>query len=518
MMKNPAGSMAAERRDATGPVSADTAEGIGEEFRDLSVWRYRGVTLALCDAMVVVASFLIAYYLRFHLQFLAIKYAAAQEVGSYLKGAAVLAAVWVSLIWRDGGYESGLRGIASPIIRIRSVLIAGVKALAVLMVISYMYRGLLLSRQVYLMTGVFAFGGMILLRLLFRELDRDLAAQGLAIQRVVVAGLDEQSADFGRRLARAGGTVQLMGFVTPNHRAENSGGQESFAGRPVFGSLAEISDIYAEHPFDKLVLSSASVGAVGDAQESGRLINIVNFCEANDISLYTLPNVFNVAVSQSEVGTFSGVPVVRLRDASLHKGYAVAKRITDVAIAITALAVGLPLWLLIALLIRMTSKGPVIFTQVRAGLHGRPFTMYKFRSMVADASKRLNELVDIGKLKVPGFKLKGDPRVTPLGHILRRTGLDEIPQLINVLKGQMSIVGPRPEMPELVERYNPWQRRRLKAKPGITGYQQVMARGKPLAAAIEYDLIYLKHQSLLLDLYIMLRTVWVILRGSGVSH
>ena len=517
MMKDPAGFMA-ETREKTGPASVDTAEEVGEEFRDLSVWRYRGPALAVGDAVVVVSSFLIAYYLRFHMQFLAIKYVAAQEVGSYLKGAAILAAVWVYLVWRDGGYESGLRGIASPIIRIRSMLIAGVKALAVLMVISYMYRGLLLSRQVYLMTGVFAFGGMILLRMLFRELDRDLASQLLAIQRVVVAGLDEQSEDFGRRLARAGGTVQLMGFVTPNRRGENCGAHESFAGRVVLGALAEISDIYAKHPFDKLVLSSASVGIVGDAEESGRLIDIVNFCEANNISLYTLPNVFNVAVSQSEVGTFSGVPVVRLRDASLHKGYAVAKRITDVTIALMALALGFPLWLLIALLIRITSRGAIIFTQVRAGLYGRPFRMYKFRSMVADAPKRLKELVDISKLEVPGFKLRGDPRVTPLGRILRRTGLDEIPQLMNVLKGQMSIVGPRPELPELVERYNPWQCRRPKAKPGITGYQQVMARGKPLAAAIEYDLIYLKHQCLLLDLYIMLRTVWVILRGSGVSH
>ena len=479
-----------------------------------AIWRYRGMALLAIDALVVVASFLTAYYLRFHLQFLTIKYVPAQDIVSYFKGAFLLAAIWVFFVWRDGGYESGLRGIASPIFRIRSLLFAGVKALMTLMAISYMYRGLLLSRQVYLMTGVLAFATMILLRLLFRELDRDLAAQGLAIQKVLMVGLDAQAEEFARRLADAGGTVRLAGFVATN--AQSSA--QSFAGCPVLGALGEIQDIYERYPFDKLVLSQSAAPAAGDEGSAGRMIEIVNFCEAHDITLYTLPNVLNVAVTQGEVGTFSGVPLVRMRDASLHKGYAIVKRIMDLVIAAALLTAGMPVWLFIAVMIKRTSEGSVIFSQTRVGLHGRLFKMYKFRSMVSDAEARLNSLVDISKLDVPGFKLKGDPRVTPIGRFLRRTSLDEIPQLINVIRGEMSLVGPRPELPQLVERYNPWQRRRLKAKPGMTGYQQVMARGIPLAAAIEYDLLYLKHQSLLLDLYIMLKTVFVVLAGSGVTH
>ena len=145
--------------------------------------------------------------------------------------------------------------------------------------------------------------------------------------------------------------------------------------------------------------------------------------------------------------------------------------------------------------------------------------MYKFRSMVCDAERKLAELVDIESLAEPVFKLRNDPRVTRVGGFLRRTGLDEIPQLINVLKGEMSIVGPRPEERALVEKYDPWQRRRLKAKPGITGYQQIVNRGHPdLSERIKYDLIYLKHQSLLLDLYIMAQTILVVVRGTGVTH
>ena len=192
----------------------------------------------------------------------------------------------------------------------------------------------------------------------------------------------------------------------------------------------------------------------------------------------------------------------------------------DVTLSAVGIIIGMPVWLVIALLIKLTSKGPVFFVQTRIGLHGRPFRIYKFRTMVPDAEAQLKNILDVDHLAVPGFKIKGDPRVTPFGRFLRRTSLDEIPQLINVFRGEMSLVGPRPEMPDLVGRYAPDQRRRLKAKPGITGYQQVMARGIPLAAAkgVKYDLIYLKNQSFLLDLYILFKTVIVVLRGSGITH
>jgi len=167
----------------------------------------------------------------------------------------------------------------------------------------------------------------------------------------------------------------------------------------------------------------------------------------------------------------------------------------------------------------LTGDGPVFFTQIRAGLHGKPFRMYKFRSMVKDAEKKLNDLVDIDKLDEPVFKITNDPRVTTVGRFLRRTSLDEIPQIINVLKGDMSIVGPRPEELRNVEKYDAFQRRRLKAKPGLTGYHQITNRGEPsLAKRIEYDIIYLKNQGFFVDLYIILKTVYVVLAGKGVTY
>ena len=487
------------------------------------IWRHSGKALLVMDFVLIVASALFALYVRAWLQPVLAKHFSSrlrvqvvgwQDLGSYLNGALLLAALWVLLIWRDGGYESGLRGMTSPIVRLRSVLLAGAKAFAALMVLSYLYHGHLLSRPVYLMTATFGFGSLILARMLFRALDRDLAAQGLALQKVLVAGLDDQSLDFANRLVKERSTLRLIGLAAAN--GEPVG--DTFADHSVIGHLDDIQAIYERAPFDKLVLSQSVVAGDRNREHVTNLIEILNFCEANDISLYTLPNVFSIAVAQNEVGTFSGIPLIKLRDAARHQGYAIVKRFMDLVVATLLLTLGAWLWLGIAILIRLTSRGPVIFTQMRVGLHGRLFKMYKFRSMVADAEARLKELVNIDKLDVPGFKLKGDPRVTSIGRILRRTSLDEIPQLLNVIKGEMSLVGPRPEMQVLVDKYDPWQRRRLKAKPGITGYQQVMARGLPLASGSQYDLVYLKHQSLLLDCYILLKTVIVVLRGSGVTH
>jgi len=166
------------------------------------------------------------------------------------------------------------------------------------------------------------------------------------------------------------------------------------------------------------------------------------------------------------------------------------------------------------LLVKLSSRGPIFFQQVRVGLHGRPFKMLKFRSMVPDAEERREALVSLSDLAEPVFKFRDDPRVTGIGRFLRRTGLDEVPQLLHVLLGQMSLVGPRPEEAAVVAFYDEHQRRRLKAKPGITGLQQVNCRGcTSLKRRVNWDLAYMKHQGLLLDAYILIRTTWVVARG-----
>ena len=202
-----------------------------------------------------------------------------------------------------------------------------------------------------------------------------------------------------------------------------------------------------------------------------------------------------MAVTGTEVGSFAGVPLVLLQDSALHPAYAIVKRAMDVGISLVLLVGGLPLWLAIALLIKLTSKGPIFYAQMRMGVYGKPFRMYKFRSMVPDADDQSETSLTWMAWQSLFRRFPEIAWVTSLGKFLRRSGLDEIPQLINVLKGEMSVVGRRPEWVGLADRYEPWEQRRLKAKPGITGFQQVMSRGDPsLAKRIELDLYYLKHR------------------------
>ncbi|MHB0875269.1 MAG: sugar transferase [Anaerolineae bacterium] len=197
-------------------------------------------------------------------------------------------------------------------------------------------------------------------------------------------------------------------------------------------------------------------------------------------------------------------------------GAAVAKRLLDVVGATAGLVLAAPVMAAIAVAVKLDSPGPVLFRQERGGALGRPFRMYKFRTMVADAEAQLGRYVDLDALAEPVFKLRHDPRVTRVGRYLRRTSLDELPQLVNVLRGDMSLVGPRPEECRLVERYDDWQRQRILMKPGLTGPAQVSGRGDlGLDARVRLEVAYMRRYSLLKDLAILARTIPAVLRRTG---
>jgi exopolysaccharide biosynthesis polyprenyl glycosylphosphotransferase len=192
------------------------------------------------------------------------------------------------------------------------------------------------------------------------------------------------------------------------------------------------------------------------------------------------------------------------------------KRLLDVALAALGMVATLPLWLGIVLAIRLDSPGPAIFMQERVGLHGRRFRFYKFRSMYVDAEQRLAEVQAHNEIDGPVFKMRNDPRVSRVGAFLRRTSLDELPQLINVLMGDMSLVGPRPPLPREVAQYRPSDLVRLSVKPGLTCLWQIRGRSHVgFDQWMEYDREYVRHKSLRLDLQILLRTIWVVISCRG---
>lgn len=234
------------------------------------------------------------------------------------------------------------------------------------------------------------------------------------------------------------------------------------------------------------------------------------------VQVRVVPDYYSLALYRASVEDFGGLPMINLRDPALNDVQRLVKRIFDLVLAGLILLLCLPLLGLIGLLIKLDTAGPVIFRQQRVGENGRLFPMYKFRSMVVNAEKLQNQVTQITSDGTLIYKKADDPRVTRIGRFLRHTSLDELPQLFNVVKGDMSLVGPRPELPWLVGQYEPWQHKRFAVPQGMTGWWQINGRAdKPLHLHTEDDLYYVQNYSLWMDIYILLKTPWVVVRGKG---
>jgi exopolysaccharide biosynthesis polyprenyl glycosylphosphotransferase len=260
---------------------------------------------------------------------------------------------------------------------------------------------------------------------------------------------------------------------------------------------------------DRVILASQAI----DEESVARL---VTYCRRRGMNLSVVPPVRGMLGTAVQLNHVADLPVVEYNTWDVSRSTLLLKRVLDVTVASVGLVVLALLMLPVALAIRLDSRGPVFFTQVRAGRNGRPFRMRKFRTMVSDAETRLPELVPFDALRDPMFKLHRDPRVTRVGRFLRRTSLDELPQLVNVLTGAMSLVGPRPEQVELVDRYAPDQLFRLAVKPGMTGPMQVYGRGRLTfeeRLAVERD--YIENLSLGRDLRILALTLSAVASGRG---
>jgi exopolysaccharide biosynthesis polyprenyl glycosylphosphotransferase len=244
------------------------------------------------------------------------------------------------------------------------------------------------------------------------------------------------------------------------------------------------------------------------------------------VEFRVVPNLFNLAPQKTEIDQIGALPMIRLFSDPLSDAARLVKRASDLLLSGVALIILAPVWLIVALLIKLDSKGPVFYRQERVGMDGRIFLFIKFRSMRTDADDTIhreyqekliagrNAETNLGNAEKPVFKLANDPRITRVGQVLRRLSLDELPQLLNVLRGDMSVVGPRPPIPYEVEKYELWHRKRLDMKPGITGLWQVSGRNRlSFDEMVRLDLFYIENWSLWLDGKIILKTLPVMLRG-----
>jgi len=276
-------------------------------------------------------------------------------------------------------------------------------------------------------------------------------------------------------------------------------------------SLERLSDLLHEHSINGVVLSARHT-------MFGQVEKVIQTCELEGVEVWLLADFFKTQISQTALDDFEGRPMLVFRSTPEASWQSIGKHALDTVGACFLIAATSPLMLALALLIRFTSRGPVLFRQQRAGLNGRPFTMLKFRSMATNAEQRKHELEVFNEMAGPVFKITKDPRVTPVGRFIRKFSLDEFPQLINVLRGEMSLVGPRPLPLDEVKRFDDLaHRRRLSVKPGITCLWQVSGRSnvKDFRDWVRLDLEYIDNWSLWLDFKILFRTIPVVLLGTG---
>jgi exopolysaccharide biosynthesis polyprenyl glycosylphosphotransferase len=311
----------------------------------------------------------------------------------------------------------------------------------------------------------------------------------------------------GRRVGQMINETNWLGLHLVGYLDDSRNGQHEQA--PIMGSVAQARQVVEREGIDDVVIALPQ-------RAYGQINKLVVDLHDLPVNVRVVPDYFSLALYRASVEDFGGLPMINLRDPALNDVQRLMKRLFDLIVGGLTFLLALPFLGLIALVIRLDSPGPVFFRQQRVGENGRIFPMYKFRSMVVGAEKlqhKINGEDENGNII---HKTEDDPRVTRAGRFLRRTSLDELPQLLNVLKGEMSLVGPRPELPWLVGQYELWQRKRFAVPQGMTGWWQVNGRSdKPLHLHTEDDLYYIQNYSLWMDIYILLKTPWVVLRGKG---
>ncbi len=323
--------------------------------------------------------------------------------------------------------------------------------------------------------------------------------RGIGNRNVLIVG----TGDTARRLQKKFMIVPTLGLNLSGFVAT----AEGFVGGQAGGSIDRVAVLGTVEELEWLIrrrkISEVFV-ALPEATEE-ELLSIVEKLERCGVAYHVVPRFYHLLAHDVRIENFDSIPLIARRDREQNLIGGAVKRTLDLVVSLFVLTVGAPLFVIPAILIKRESPGPVFFLQTRIGRDGKPFRMIKFRTM------HLHMSGDAPKPRGPA-----DPRITRVGRWLRRYSMDELPQVLNVLRGEMSIVGPRPEMPFIVERYGPMQRERLRAKPGLTGLWQISyARGEAIHENLDYDIYYIENQSLLLDLVIIGLTSVAVVRGTG---
>jgi exopolysaccharide biosynthesis polyprenyl glycosylphosphotransferase len=415
-------------------------------------------------------------------------------------------AVWTPVLWLMRTYEE----FRSRSAWTHGLMAAGASVVGVITLfalVTMLKRSSDVNRSLIGLMGVMAFAGLWGTRLIAMVFVSHYTQKGYDRHYVVIGGTHAEALQLAEFLEAVRGRVyQVHGLV-----AEGAAPPGAPIGQwKVLGRWEDLPEIAAKIPVDEVFLLPTSGPLDG-------CLDLIRRCEAMGMSVHLRMTPFEKTISRLELVEAAGGEYLRFTTTPRSGTALLAKRVADVVGALLLLLLFSPVLLLIMAIIRLTSRGPSIFRQERAGMSGRVFTLYKLRTMVEGAERDREKLESRNEMEGPVFKIKNDPRVTRLGKFLRRTSIDELPQLWNVVKGDMSLVGPRPLPVYEVEKFEPWQRRRMSMRPGITCLWQVMGRNRvtDFAEWIKLDLEYVDRWSLALDAKILLRTIPAVLGARG---
>lgn len=485
-------------RDASRPFGLIGSSVVRGPLNTPAEWRRRiARRLAFADTATLAAAALIASNLRRGL---------GDQLGAFVNEVPIVLMtipLWLVALTSAGAYRSEYLNSGGDAFRRFSLgVTVGVLTLPF---VSFLFE-LRLSRAfvLFFVAVVVLVGGGV--RFAVRSTLARRFRSGQLRQRVLVAGTDADA----RRVAEVLDASEQAPYEVVGHLRDGTVPDPPDGGPwSVVGDVDEALPLAYEHGVGLVVASAGSLSP-------GRLRDLIVALEGSPVDLAVAPSLFEVVSRRMTIETVNNTPLLHVDQIRLARGRAFAKRSLDLVVASVLLVLALPVMLLAGLAVRLDSPGEVLFRQRRVGKDGVPFTILKFRTMVQDAEARLYEVEHLNEVGHGFFKVREDPRITRTGRFLRKWSIDELPQLWNVIRGDMAMVGPRPPIPSEVAEYEPWQRRRLRVRPGITGIWQTSGRSTvPFDEAVRMDLFYIENWSLGTDLFLIGKTVLAVLGRTG---
>ncbi len=379
-------------------------------------------------------------------------------------------------------------------------------ATLLIMAVTFFVRPLVYSRAVYVYAALLIVILLATARGLERLIRPSMRKKGMGVDRVLIVGAGEVGRALMRNIvAQPDLAYQVVGFVDDHSER----GKTDIGRFKALGSTDNLACLVRDLAVDEVIVTLPW-------RARQKIISIMDLCREMDVEAKVVPDLFQLSLSRVAIDAIGGVPLLRVRETSIGTWNSVLKRLFDIVGSLVLLILTSPMLIALAILIRLDSPGPVIFRQKRFGRGGRPFVAFKFRSMYEGAEAEQARLKCFNEATGPIFKIRKDPRHTRVGRWMRRMSLDELPQLFNVLRGEMSLVGPRPPMISEIEHYQEWHKQRMEVSPGMTGLWQVSGRSElTFDEMCMLDIYYIENWSPWLDFWILLKTVPTVLLARG---